>query len=132
MYLMQCVEAYGAVLGMMQQERDYVTAHALLTLKRKLEPHCSFFAKEEMKLEKEFAQLDERGEVQFTERGTFRFRAPELAKAYAERRTELGTVEVQEEFPALRVPPPEKITPAQLEALEPFVQFGAGGGGTCR
>lgn len=131
MYLKQCVDAYGAVLDMMEKEWDYKTAHALVTLKRKLQPHVDFFTKEEMKLAKEYAKLDKQGNIIFTERGTFPFREKDMAKEYAARRTELGTVKVQEDFKPLRVPMPERITPAQLEALEGFLEFEEpeGGGG---
>lgn len=131
MYLKQCVDAYGAVLTMMEKEWDYATAHALVTLKRKLQPHADFFTKEEMKLAKEYAKLDKKGNITLTERGTFLFREPGKAGEYAARRTELGTVEVQEEFKPMHVPMPERITPAQLDALEGFLTFEEpeGGGG---
>ena len=38
-------------------------------------------------------------------------------------------VEVQEEYKPLRVPMPERITPAQLGALGDFLEFGEEGGG---
>lgn len=129
MYLKQCVDAYGAVLDMMEKEWDYKTAHALVMLKRKLQPQVDFFAKEEMKLAKEYAKLDEKGNVILTERGTFPFREKEKAQEYAERRTELGMVEVQEAYTPLRVPVPGRITPAQLEALEGFLEFDEPEGG---
>ena len=129
MYLKQCVDAYAAVLAMMEKEWDYATAHALVTLKRKLQPQADFFTKEELKLAKEYAKLDKKGNIIFTERGTFPFREPGKAEEYAERRTELGMVEVQEEYKPLRVPMPERITPAQLEALGDFLKFGEEGGG---
>lgn len=129
MYLKQCVDAYGAVLDMMEKEWDYTTAHALVTLKRRLQPQADFFAQEEMKLVKEYGKTDANGKVVFTERGTFMFREQELAEEYAERRVKLGMVEVQEEYKPLRVPMPERITPAQLEALGNFLEFGEERGG---
>jgi len=116
MYLKQCVDAYAAVAAMMEKEWDYKTAHALVMLKRKLQPQVDFFAKEEMKLAKEYAKLDKKGNIIFTERGTFPFREKEKA---------------QEDFKPLRVPMPERITPAQLDALEGFLEFEEpeGGGG---
>lgn len=123
MYLKQCVDAYAAVAAMMEKEWDYETAHALVMLKRKLQPQVDFFAKEEMKLAKEYAKLDKKGNIIFTERGTFPFREQDKAQEYAERRTRLGMVEAQEDFKPLRVPMPERITPAQLEALEGFLEF---------
>lgn len=131
MYLMQCVTAYGAVLELEKREWDYKTAHALVTLKRRLQPQVDFFTKEELKLAREYAKLDEKGNVILTERGTFPFREPGMAQEYARRRTELGLVEVQEAYEPLRVPVPGSITPAHLEALDGFLTFQEteGGGG---
>lgn len=123
MYLKQCADAYVAVLKMMEQEWDYDTAHALMMLKRRLQPEVEFFTREELKLAKEYAELDEQGEIRFTGRGTFRFREKEKAQEYAARRTELGMVGVQEPFELLHLPKPGRITPVQLEALEPFIAF---------
>lgn len=124
MYLKKCVDAYGAILTMMGKEWDYATAYALVTLKHQLMPHAMFFAKEEMKLAREYAELDENGNIILTGRGTFRFRDPDKAGEYARKRTELGTVEVRERFIPVRMKEPERITPEHLEALEGFVTFG--------
>ena len=130
MYLKQCADAYAAVLELEKREWDYKTAHALVTLKRRLQPQADFFARGEMKLAREYARLDGKGNVILTERGTFLFREPGMAQEYARRRTELGLVEVQEDYEPLRAPVPGSITPAQLEALEGFLEFeGPEGGG---
>ena len=55
MYLIQCVNAYTAVLAMTQQEHDYKLAYALTTLKRRLQPHIEFFTQQEFKLVEEYA-----------------------------------------------------------------------------
>lgn len=124
MYLIQCVNAYTAVLAMTQQEHDYKLAYALTTLKRRLQPHIEFFTQQEFKLVEEYATRDEKGKVILNERGNFTFQDPEKTEEYAERRTALGMVEVNEVFPALTVPAPKTIKPVHLEALEGFIEFG--------
>lgn len=129
MYLIQCVNAYAAAVAMMQREWDYETAHALVLLKGRLQPHVDFFTGEEMKLVEEFAVRDKNGKTAWNENGTFTFAQPERAQEYAEQRTKLGAVEVNEGWKTLRVPRPESIKPVHLEALEGFIQFGEDGGG---
>lgn len=124
MYLIQCVNAYTAVLAMTQQEHDYKLAYALTTLKRRLQPHIDFFTQQEFKLVEEYATRDEKGKVILNERGNFTFQDPEKTEEYAERRTALGMVEVNEAFPVLTVPAPKTIKPVHLEALEGFIDFG--------
>lgn len=123
MYLIQCVNAYTAVLAMSQQEQEYKTAYALMTLKRKLQPHVDFFTGEEMKLVEQYSVKDGKGKTVLNERGNFTFQDPEKAEEYARRRTELGMVEVNEDFPILYVPAPKAIRPVHLEALEGFMEF---------
>lgn len=127
MLLIKCVTAYAAVLQLMQRDWDYETAHALIVLKGKLQPHTDFFTKEEMKLVEEFAVRNDKGDIAWNENGTFTFAQPERAKEYNERRAQLGSVEVQESFTALRVPKPASIKPVQLEALQGFIDFDGGG-----
>lgn len=122
-YLIQCVNAYAALLPLMDREWDYKTAHGLMMLKRKLQLHASFFSQEEMKLAQEFAEKDENGQIRWKGAGRFAFQDPSRAKEYDSRRTELGAVEIQEQWEPLRIPVPEAIKPAQLEALEGFIEF---------
>lgn len=124
MYLDQCTNAYAALLSLMKEKMDYQTAHAMVLLKRKLQPHVEFFVKQERRLMDEYAEKDEKGNVVLTERGTFRFRNPEQAGEYAKRRSELCMVPLREKIKRITLPVPEQITPDQLEALEPFFQFG--------
>lgn len=126
MYLIQCVNAYAAVLAMNQQEHEYKMAYALAALKRKLQPHVEFFTGEEMKLVEQYSQKDDKGKTILNERGNFTFADPEKAGEYAERRTELGMVEVNEDFQPMRVPAPKTIRPVHLEALEGFMEFEEG------
>ena len=116
MYLEQCTAAYAALLSLMKEKMEYKTAHAMVLLKRKLQPHVEFFVKQERKLMDEYAQKDEKGNV---------FRDPEQAGEYAKRRSELCMVPLREKIKRITLPVPEQITPDQLEALEPFFQFGS-------
>lgn len=124
MYLIECANAYLAAVQMQQKEMDYQTALALTMVKKQLQSHVEFLQDEEMKLAEKYARKDEKGKIQWTERGTFLFRDEGAAEAYARERMALGMTQAQESFPMQRAPVPEKITPAQLEALEKFIIFG--------
>lgn len=123
MHLIEIVEAYIALLELMRKESDYQTAHAMVTLKRALKPQADFFTAEETKLMEQYAKKDEKGRVITTEQGRFLFAHPDQAPEYARRRTELAMVEVTDPFPQIVIPPPARITPQQLEALEGFIRF---------
>ena len=123
MTLNDYAQAYIAVQGLMQERMSYASASALLTLRRHLEPQAMYFAGEERKLADEFAAHDAKGGIIWTGPGSFNFAAPERATEYAARRAQHMAAEVQEQAPALRIAAPESITPAQLEALAPFVEF---------
>lgn len=127
MYLIQCVNAYMAIRALGECECEYQTAHALVVLKHRLQPHVEFFAKSEMKLVEEYARREEDGKITITENGGFVFSDPALANEYARRRTELGMVLVEEELPVLHVPAPKMIRPVHLEALNGFLDFGGDG-----
>lgn len=123
MYLIQCVNAYTAIMALEERECDYKTAHALVMMKRKLQPHIEFFTKHEMRLVEEYARRGEDGKIELTDRGSFVFADPTKAAEYARRRTDLGMVDVGEDITPLCVPAPAAIRPAHLEALEGFLKF---------
>lgn len=123
MKLVECVKAYGAVLELSEKDWDYKTAYALVTLKRRLEEPVGFYNQEELKLVAEYAQKDEKGKIRLDERGTFPFAQPERAGEYLQKRQELGQVEADWNHKPLKVPAPKSIKPAQLEALEGFLDF---------
>lgn len=117
MKLIDCVAAYKAVHEMMDLEQAYPTAHALLSLKRQLKPHVDFCAVEEMKLVDKYARKGENGIV-WGEVG-FIFDDPAKAPEYAQKRKELMDVEVEVDKVKLDL---ATVTPAQLEALEGFME----------
>lgn len=124
MRLEQCVRGYMTAAALENREWDYKMAHGLMMIKNRMKPHAEFYAREEKKLAEEYAARDDRGEILWAGNGAFRFARPEEAEEYSRRREELGATEVEEEFRRLRVPEPEKIRPAHLEALHPFLLFG--------
>lgn len=128
MKLKQCVEAYTAILELIEKEWSYQTAHALVTLKRELKPHVDFYAQEEMRLVEKFAAKDEKGNILWTGNGTFSFMEKSMALEYAKQRETLGNVEVQEDFRKIKAPAPERIKPSQLDALIGFIEFESGEG----
>lgn len=123
MYLIQCANAYLAAVQLGQKELDYQTALALVLLKKQLQSHVEFMDGEEMKLAEKYALKDEKGRIAWTERGTFQFPDEEAAEAYRKARTALGQTEVTAALEPLRAKAPERITAAQLEALEGFLVF---------
>ena len=110
-----------------QMEWDYKTAFTLARLRRALQPSVDFYIREENKLTQEFGQLDEKGNVAFTERGTFLFKDPADAPEYNTRRFELANVETEIDWKPAALPEPQKIKPIHLEALEGFIRFGGDG-----
>lgn len=122
MYLIECVNAHLAASQMQQREMDYQTAYALLKLKRTMQTQLDFYQSEEMKLVKKYAKTDKDGNVQWEEGNKFSFADGEKAKSFAKAREELGMTQVDDIEP-VSVPRPEKISPAQLEALEKFIHF---------
>ena len=126
--LIACVEAYLALATLTQQPTDYKTACTLLTLKRALQGQVQFFQQEERKLADKYAMHDEKGKIVWRTDTSFAFADPAQAPDYARERGELCEVIPPEEFPELSIKPPEQITAAQLEALEPFLTFKEEGG----
>ena len=86
---------------------------------------CGVFA--ELKLAEKYAEKDEKGNIKWTERGTFPYRDADAAAGYQKERRALGMTQVEDDFTVQHAPVPEKITPMQLEALEKFIVFGGEG-----
>lgn len=86
-----------------------------------------FLQNEELKLAEKYAEKDEKGNIKWTERGTFPYRDADAAAGYQRERRALGMTQVEDDFTVQHAPVPEKITPMQLEALEKFIVFGGEG-----
>lgn len=123
MKLIQCANAYEAVLTLERQEMDCKTAYALVKLKRKLQADVEFFLKEEKDLIDSYADRDEEGEIIQENPTKIQILDPEKRKEYESKRTELCEIEVQEELEPWRAPMPKAIQPVHLEALEGFIEF---------
>lgn len=106
---------------------DYQTAFAMMMVKKQLQSHVEFLQSEELKLAEKYAEKDEKGNIKWTERGTFPYRDADAAAGYQRERRALGMTQVEDDFTVQHAPVPEKITPMQLEALEKFIVFGGDG-----
>ena len=71
MYLIECANAYLAAVQLQQKEMDYQTAFAVMMVKKQLQSHVEFLQNEELKLAEKYAEKDEKGNIKWTERGTF-------------------------------------------------------------
>lgn len=123
MLILKAVAAYMAAMQLMEQELDYKTAHALVLLKSRLQPHVDYYSHEEMKLAQAYGRKDEDGRLDMNDAGRFTLESPEAAEEFNRKKLELAQVEIQEEWEKLRVPQPERIKPAVLEALQDFLEF---------
>ncbi len=124
MLILKAVTAYTAAMQLMEQEVDYKTAHALVLLKSRLQPHVNYYAQEEMKLAQAYGKKDENGRIDMNDSGRFTLESPEAAEEYNRKKMELAQVDIQEEWEKIKCPCPEKIKPAVLEALQDFIEFG--------
>ena len=123
MYLIECANAYLAASQMQQKEMDYQTAYALLKLRKGLQTQVDFYQSEEMKLVEKYAKTGKDGKVQWDEDNRFSFDDEKKAREFFEQRKKLSMTQIDDVEP-VKAPKPEKISPAQLEALEKFIHFG--------
>lgn len=122
MHLLQYVNAFLACENLMEKELDFKTAHAVVMLRATLKPHADFFAAEEGKLAKEFAELDENGKIKIEDGGRFFLREGADEEAYKKRRQELCMLEV-EDMERKRAGRLREVRPSILEALSDFLEF---------
>ena len=122
MILLKAVTAYIAVQQLMEREMDYESAHALVVLKGRLKEHAEFFMAEEQKLAQEYGAKNEDGRVTIDEHGRFRMRDEAAGAEYNRKRRELAAVNVEDIEP-VTVHRIDRISPAQIEALEGVVVF---------
>lgn len=123
MLILKAVTAYMAAMQLMEQELDYKTAHALVLLKSRLQPHVDYYTHEEVRLAQEYGKKNETGNVVYDDNGRFTLE-PETAAEYNKKKLELAQVDIQEEWEKIKCPCPEKIKPVILEALQDFIEFG--------
>ena len=119
MKLEKITAAYQALCRLAEQECEYQTAHALLTVKQMLLPHIQFYADEELKLARAFAKKDERGEPMIRDG---RFEIEGDAALYRSKRAALDAVEV--EIQPISIPGLLRMRANDLEALEGIAYFG--------
>ena len=124
MLILKAVVAYTALKQLMEQELDYKTAHALVLLKGRLQPHVEFYDQEQVKLILQYGKKNDDGGVDLKENGAFVIENFEDAEEYRKKKKELDTVDIQEEWEKIKCPCPERIKPAVLEALQDFIEFG--------
>lgn len=124
MLILKAVVAYTALNQLMEQEMDYKTAHALVLLKSRLQPHVEFYDKEEANLVLRYGKKNDNGGVDLKENGAFLIETVKEAEEFRKKQQELDTVDIQEEWEKIKCPCPEKIKPAVLEALQDFIEFG--------
>ena len=127
MYLIETVNAFMAVLYLMNKETDYNTAHELMILKQRLSPHVEFFSSEEGKLIQTFGKKDAEGNVEIRG-GRLLFADGADPMEYEKKRRELCAVAVEWTFERGRLTPPKEIRPVHIESLLPFADFGEVGG----
>lgn len=121
MRLTDCAKAYDALEQMKDAKCSYKTAHAMMRLKQRLSTEVAFLQEHEIELAKKCAELNEKGEILFTEPGRFRLRS-EKAEEYHAGIKELYQVEVTVD-PVQAGKPPEEMTLQQVEALEGILVF---------
>ena len=114
---------WNAAEAIEKQWNSQLARRIVLAIPREIPPEQHA----DLKLTQEFGQLDEKGNVAFTERGTFLFKDPADAPEYNTRRFELANVETEIDWKPAAVPEPQKIKPIHLEALEGFIRFGGDG-----
>lgn len=124
MLLIQCVTAYTAITALAQQSMDYKTALALVLLKKRLAPHAEFYAQKERELVETYAKRSETGEIIMDGPNRFALDSDKDLAEYNRKRQELASAQIPEEITPVKASGIDRITPAHLEALEGFVEFG--------
>jgi hypothetical protein len=123
MLLLGCVAALRALEPLMKQEMDYKSAYALYQLHGKLSAQAKFYSENELKLAKTYGKRDESGNLMIDEEGNFQLDGEGAALEYRDKRRELDRVEVDWTEDPITVGDIGKITPAQMAALAPFIEW---------
>ena len=122
MYLVQAVNAYAALLALMNQDMVFQTAHSVALAKKEIAPHAEFFAQEERKLVERYAAKED-GKIKWTSGTSFQFADEQAAEEYKHARAELCAVSVELNLEKRTVNAPEIIRPIQIEALADILEF---------
>lgn len=123
MTLNSVVKAYLAVDELSQAEHSYQLSLALVKLKDMLKTDVEFYMQQEKKLIKQYALIDDNGNIKLTDKNRFIFRDAGDAPKYAQERQVLENTQTTIDNLPISAPPPEKIKPALLTALEGFISF---------
>lgn len=115
MTLLECMAAWCAAETLKDTACDYKTALALYRLRAALRPEAECYTARETALAETCGGHVSGGRVQFDTK--------EDMERYAAEKKTLGAAETAVEWRTVRVPAPEKITAAQLEALDGLIEF---------
>ncbi len=123
MKLKEAMSAYLAAETLSREKLPYATAAAIVRVKRETREFAELYLQEERKLAEAYAETDEDGMIRIDASGRFRCREGLRAADYEKSRKDLGETEVAVEARKMRVSAPERITPEQIEALSPWMEF---------
>lgn len=123
MKLKEAMSAYLAAETLSREKLPYATAAAIVRVKRETREFAELYLQEEKKLVEAYAEIGEDGMIRIDANGRFRCREGLRAADYEESRKDLGETEVAVEARKMRVSAPERITPEQIEALSPWMEF---------
>lgn len=129
--LLECMAAWTAAETLKDTPCAYTTALALYRLRSALKPETEFYLKKERKLAETYGKRDADGQLA-VRGGTVEFETQKALDEFRKARQELNETPAQTEFKPVQAPAPAMITPAQLEALEGFIEFEEGRTWDCR
>ena len=121
MTLTKIMAAWGALERLMQQPNSYKMAYGLTKVKKELEPNVDFFRDKQRELIETYAERNDKGDIEFSDKGDFRV-SNENISDFVAKSNELGAVEVDIE-PYKIDDCPQTISGADLEALEGIIEF---------
>ena len=124
MRLEKCAEAFVALRALADKDMPYETAYAISRVMRELKGEFDFFAKQEIELMNTYGERGEDGRVMF---GAGQWTvAHGKEEEFLREREKLCSIEINYALPEQTAPPPEKISPRTIEALDGFINFKGG------
>lgn len=119
--LLKCVKIFDAIVDVENEKFDFSTSHALVTLKRELEPHVQFYTQKEKEIVARYANRDEKGNIILNGN---QFQMPsDKAELYLSEKNELNSVEVEICFTRKTISPICNVKPSALELLMEVFDF---------